>query len=301
MSAANLRAALMMLGSMAAFTTNDVLVKLVTGRLPVGQIVFVRGAAVVLILLVILRRRHRAVPLAACLDRWVLLRALLEAGITISFLSALARMPIGNATTLYFSAPIILTVLAALVLREQVGARRWLAVLAGFAGVAVVAGPHGDWTPVALLPLAAAAMSATRDIVTRFIPAAVPSIAVSLASATSVTIAGLLTVPAGWPMPRPGELALLLGCALLLTVGYLTYVAAVRMGEVSFIAPVRYAAIPMAMLAGLAVWDHVPTGTTWLGTAVIIGSGLFILGRERKARQAPAANDPANPGTSHPS
>ncbi|MDX6750422.1 DMT family transporter [Geminicoccaceae bacterium 1502E] len=295
MTPENLRAVLLILAGMVAFTTNDALVKLLTERLPVGQVMFVRGIAVVALLLALLRRRHRAVPLAACLQRHVVVRALLEAGITFCFLAALARMPIANATTLFFSAPIMLTVLAALVLGEQVGPRRWAAVVVGFVGVVIVAGPRGEFSLIALLPVAAAAMSATRDIVTRFVPPAVPSIAVSLASAATVAAAGLITAPGGWPMPTAGELALMLVCSLLVTVGYLAYVAAIRLGEVSLVAPVRYTAIPFAMLAGYLLWGHVPAATTWLGTAVIIGSGLFIFHRARRAQAVAAATSATAP------
>lgn len=301
MTPENVRAALLIFAGMVAFTTNDTIVKLLTEHLPVGEVMFVRGIAVVGVLIVLLRRRHRAVPLAACLERHVVIRALLEAGITFCFLAALARMPIANATTLFFSAPIMLTVLAALVLGEKVGPRRWLAIFTGFTGVVIVAGPRGEFSAVALLPVAAAAMSATRDIVTRFVPATVPSIAVSLTSAAAVTLAGLLTAPAGWPVPGTVELGLMLLCSALVTVGYLAYVAAIRLGEVSFVAPVRYTAIPMAMLAGYVLWGHVPATTTWLGTAVIIGSGLFIFHRARKVQAAASAAPPASakrPGTS---
>jgi drug/metabolite transporter (DMT)-like permease len=200
---------------------------------------------------------------------------------------SLAYLPLGDAYTLYFSAPVMLTAAAALFLREPVGVRRWAAVLAGFAGVVVAAGAPGTWQLAALLPLLAAALSVARDFATRSVSPEVNAGTVALATAIVVTLGGLATLPFAWTPPTPVELALCLAAAAGAGAGYVLFAVALRTGELSFISPFRYAGVPAAMLLGLLVWGDVPSWRTLLGAAIIVGSGLFILRRERRLTPLP--------------
>lgn len=291
----NLEGALVMAGAMAAFTVNDTFVKLLAERLPIGQIMTLRGLAVLPLLILLLRAQAGRPALRACLDPRVLARAASETVTSWLFLASIAALPLADAMVLFFAAPILLTVAAALFLAEPVGWRRWSAVLVGFLGVGIAAAPTGAWSAAVLLPLAAAATSVVRDIVTRRIPPTVPTAAVSIATAALVAASGLSSLPFGWPAPSPREAALLVLCAGLLALGYQGFVHAVRTAELSVVSPIRYVAVPIAMLTGFFLWGHVPDARMLAGAILIVGSGLFILYRAH--RLAAAARAPAQEET----
>lgn len=282
----NLEGALVMAVAMTAFTVNDTFVKLLAERLPIGQIMTLRGLAVLPLLLPLLRAEAGRLALHAVLEPWVLVRAASETATSWLFLASIAALPLADAMVLFFSAPILLTVAAALFLGEPVGWRRWTAVLVGFLGVALAAAPAGAWSPAVLLPLAAAATSVVRDIVTRRIPPAVPTAAVSIATAGMVALSGVASLPWGWPAPTAGEAGLLLLCAFLLAAGYQGFVHAVRTAELSVVSPIRYVSVPIAMLTGFLLWRHLPDGRMLAGAVLIVGSGLFILWRAHRLARA---------------
>lgn len=275
----NLRAAAFMVAAVAFFAINDVFVKLLSEHLPIGQIMGVRGLAVMALMVVLLPRL--GLPLGRP-DKVALLRGLSEVTVTATFLSALKFLPIADTYTLYFAAPILLTAAAALVLGEHVGPRRWIAVGVGFAGVLVALGAPASWTAPALLAVAAACLSVVRDILTRKVPPHVGSGTVALATAGAVTLGGFTTLPFGWEPIGWGQLLLLLLAAFGAMGGYLGFVTALRMGDVGFVAAFRYSAIPITMLLGLLVWGDLPGLRMATGAAVIVASGLYILAGERK-------------------
>lgn len=268
-----------MLGGIAAFCVNDAVVKTLTRALPPGEIMAVRGVFVVAIMLAVLPRLGLAPGRP---DRWAALRALAETATNALFIAGLSVLPLGDTYTLYFVAPIMLTAAAALLTRERVGWQRWGAVLLGFAGVVVVVGTPGAWRPAMVLPLVAAAFSVLRDLATRRVAPGVGSGSVALATGVAATLGGTLTLPFAWTSPGLAQVALCLLAAFGAAAGYLLFVMGVRIGELSFVAPFRYAGIPVAMALGLALWGDVPSPSMLLGAAVIVGSGLLILRPERR-------------------
>ena len=277
--AANLRGALLVVASMAGFCINDAFIKSLSVAVPIGQLIAVRGVFAVALLLALLPRLGLRIGRP---ERFTWLRAAGEVAVTFAFLAALARLPIGDTYTLYFAGPLLLTAGAALLLGEQVGPRRWAAVAVGFLGVLVVLGLPREWQAASLIALAAALLSVARDLVTRWIPASVGSGTVAAVTGVCVTLSGWVTavsgdwVPLGW-----SDLALCALAALGVAAGYTSFVIALRMGELSFIATFRYAGIPMAMLLGLLVWGDVPGPRMLAGAALIMGAGLYIVWRER--------------------
>jgi S-adenosylmethionine uptake transporter len=283
----NFRAAALMIAAMASFCINDAFMKILSGRAPIGQLVTVRGAMVVLLMLALLPRLGLRVGRP---DRFTLLRALGELGVTFAFLTALTSLPLADTYTLYFAAPILLTAAAALLFGERVGPRRWAAVLVGFLGVLVVLGLPSQWRLASLLALAAAAISVARDVCTRQISPEVGSGTAALITAACVMLGGALTGLGGRWVPLDGIDVTLCGLAALGAAGgYVAFVAALRMGDLSFIATFRYSAIPMAMMLGFAFWGDVPSLQMLGGALLIMGSGLFILWREHRLTRAAAA------------
>lgn len=286
--ARNPRAALVMTAAMASFCLNDAFMKALAVRVPLGELMAVRGVLVVALMLALLPRLGLRLGRP---DRWTLLRALGELAVSFVFLAALSRLPLGDTYTLYFSAPIMLTAAAALLFGERVGPRRWAAVLVGFLGVLVVLGLPSRWQGGSLLAVAAAAVSVARDVCTRKVPPEVGSGTVAVATGAVVTLGGAATSFGGaWVPLTWAEVAWSALAAAGAAGGYVGFVAGLRMGELSFVATFRYTAIPVAMLIGLVAWGDVPGPRMLAGAALILGSGLYIVLRERRrARRAPAA------------
>lgn len=284
--ARNLRAALVMIAAMTSFCVNDAFMKALAARVPIGELMAVRGLFVVLLMLVLLPRLGLRLGRP---DRYAVLRGLGELAVSFAFLTALRFLPLGDTYTLYFAAPIMLTATAALLMRERVGPRRWAAVLVGFAGVLVVLGLPAQWQLASFLALGAAAISVARDICTRKVSPEVGSGTVALVTAVLVTLGGAATATGGhWVALSWAEVGLCALAALGAAGGYVGFVAAVRMGDLSFIATFRYTGIPVAMLLGFLAWGDVPSLRMLAGAALIMASGLYILLRERRLARAAA-------------
>jgi len=298
-AADNLKAALLVSLTMSLFAISDTLVKSLFDRLAVGQVLGLRGLFITCLLMGFIVLRQRRVIRAELLDRIAVTRGILEIALAFAFFKSLQLMPLADATVLLFAAPIIMTVTAALFLGEKVGPRRWTAVLVGFGGVVLVAGPGNETIGVAaLLPLTAAFLVAARDLITRFIPPGHDSTTVALTTAIAVTLGGWLSLPAGalgidhaWQPPTPAEWGIVFLSALIIGTAYNTVVIGYRLGETSFLAPFRYSAIPLAILLSWTVFGDVPSPAMLLGALIITGSGIFIFTRERQlARRAQLAD-----------
>lgn len=214
----------------------------------------------------------------------VALRVISEAGATVSFLVALAHLPIANVSAVLQALPLAVTMGAALVFGETVGWRRWLAIAIGFAGVLIIVRPGFEGFSVySLSALASVACCAVRDLATKRIPKAIPTLLVSTATALAMTIVGAALLPAmgGWTPMTGNSTALLALAAVLVIIGYQFIIMAMRAGDISFIAPFRYTALIWSILLGLFIFADIPDLPMIVGATIIIGSGLYALYRER--------------------
>ncbi|MES2413766.1 MAG: DMT family transporter [Pseudomonadota bacterium] len=294
-SAANRRGILCMLGGTAAFVANDALVKFASQSMPTAQLIFIRGALSVMLVLAVARvlRTPPAVPRGT--RRWVGGRAMIDAVATMLYLGSLFHLPIANAVAITLAAPLFMTLFAALFLHEHVSATRWMAVGAGFLGVLLVVQPRADgFNYYALVCLLAALCHAGRDLMTRRIDAGIPSILVTLATAIAVTLlSGGLSLLQSWQPFSLFEFGVLALASVFLAIGYYLTVCSMRYGEMSLVGPFRYSGILFALLFGYLVWGDVPNAVACSGIALLVGSGLYMLrGEKRKERidaEAPLA------------
>ena len=283
----NIRGAAIMVASMVAFVVNDAAIKAVSETLPLYEGVALRGAVVSLILFVLVWRSSGGLDFhIGPGDRLPFaLRLVAEVASTILYLKALQHMPLGALSAIHQSLPLLVMLAAALVFGERLGWHRLAAVAVGVAGVALIVRPgtagFEHWSPVAL---ASVLVIVVRDIATRGLSSRVRSGTVALSAALSVTIAAVL-LPGGepWRMPTGGELGGLAIASVFLAVGYLTAVAAMRVGEVSFVSPFRYTSLVAAMIVGFLVFGEVPRLTTLAGAVLIVAAGAYSLLRERRA------------------
>ncbi len=289
----NGRGAVAISASVAVFILNDALVKLATETMPTLQAIGMRGVFATLWCALAVAATGAWRQVYGLVHPSVVVRGVLEAAAAILYLVALAHIPFAIASAVNMSTPLFLTLLAVLLLKEDVRWRRWTAIGVGFAGVLMVIQPQpGDLNAWTWLVLAAAFCGALRDVLGRSVPAHVPTLVVSLASALTVALAGCIwAVFEGWqPMSAYGT-GLLLASSLLLAMGYQLLMVALRSGaEFSVLASMRYASVVWALALGYAVWGDVPNGLALAGIAVVVASGLYILRRQR-LRAAGAPNE----------
>ena len=272
-----------MLASMATFTANDTCIKLLGEHLPLGEIIVLRNAAATLYILAFAAlfgglTLPRTPPLR--LLSW---RILAEIASTMFFLSALIELPIADATAIAQCTPLVMTAAAALFLKEPVGVRRWLAALAGFAGVLLIVKPGAStYSSAALLIIIAVVLVVARDLVTRMISGAVPTLTLTLMSAAAVMPSGFLLLPfETWAWPSARDTGLVLMGGLFLTGGYAFIVVAMRAGDVAVVAPFRYAVILFGLFSGFLFWGQLPDAVQVLGIAILTAAGIYTFHREQ--------------------
>ena len=201
---------------------------------------------------------------------------------------ALTRIPIADATAISYAAPIFITVLSIFLLGEAIGRRRWLAVIAGFIGVLLIARPGaGTWDIGVAAAAGSAFTGALVAIWLRKLSSSERSVTIGIFYnnlGSLVCLAWVLL--SGWLTPRGDDLLLFLGFGLgcgmqqwLLTISF-------RYAEASLLAPFEYLAMVFAAIVGFLFWGEVPVLTTWIGAGVIAASGMFIFVRGQKRTQS---------------
>ncbi len=272
----------MILG-MSAFIGNDAIMKAVGERLPAAQMIVVRGVMAIAVILLVAARMGALDRIRDVARGWVLLRASCEGLGTVLYLAALFHLPLANITAINLSSPLFIVVLAKVFLHELVDRARWLAIALGFAGVLLVVQPRADGFSVyAWVCLLATLIYAVRDLLTRKISSATPSILVTLGTAGVVWLmAGLVMAFQGWTPMQWRDLCWLALASLLLSTGYYALIAAMRHGEMTVIAPFRYVGLLWAVLLGYVVWGTLPNAMGWCGIALLIGAGLQMIRQQR--------------------
>jgi drug/metabolite transporter (DMT)-like permease len=200
--------------------------------------------------------------------------------------AAYTFLPLADATAIGFAAPLFVVILAAALLSERVHAYRWSAVVAGFFGVFIIAGPEAGVTQGALygaiFALTGAVLTAVAMIFLRRMSTHEHSITIAFYFMLTSATASLLTIPFGWNPPSFGEAMVLMLTGVAGGVGQLFLSFSYRYGEASVLAPFDYAAMIWAVVLGYFVFGELPAVQVWLGGAVVIAAGLLILWRERK-------------------
>jgi S-adenosylmethionine uptake transporter len=284
----NTRGILLMSAAMACFTLNDALMKGVGEELPLFQALFIRGAATTL-LLVLLARAFGGLRFDLPRRDWglVTLRTFAEIGAAYFFITALFNMPLANATAIIQTIPLSVTLAGALFLREPLGWRRLAAILVGFAGVLLIVRPGTEgFTFYSVYALISVVFVTIRDLATRRLSAGVPSFTVAISAAVGVTLfGGIGAAGADW-VPVSSRAALLLaGASLFIVGGYVFSVMVMRVGDLAAVAPFRYTNLIYALILGFLFFGEWPSLLTLLGAAIVAGTGIYTLLRERALRR----------------
>ena len=274
--------------AMAFFLTNDTLVKLASVQIGIFQSLFLRGALASIVLTGLAWRMGAFRLSPGWRHPTVLWRAGIDALASMVYMAGLVQLPLANATAINLATPLFITVLAVLVLRERVDALRWGLIISGFVGVLLVVQPQVDgFSGYAWLCVLGTMLHAVRDLITRRIPAGIPSALVTQTNAVAaMALGGVMCLGQPW-QPVAGRPALYLAlAAVCLCLAYSLMVRATRQSELSVVAPFRYTGLLYALLGGYWVWGEVPNAWAWSGIALLVSSGLVMLQRER-LRAAP--------------
>ncbi len=286
-----------MMIAMFCFVANDALVRSVGTDMPSSQIMFIRGLFVVLLISMVLLHiacrkpalQNDAEPLKnqlkATISPLVLVRSLLDLAGTLAFLYALMRMPFANVAAVLQCLPLAVTLGAALFFKEKVGLWRWSAIIIGFIGVLIILRPGiAGFSVASLWLLVTVLLSAGRDLLSRSLPQNISTLMVTLSTATTIMLGGLLLgISSGnWSLPDAGHLWRLAVAAVFLFGAYHFIVLTMRTGETGFVSPFRYTGLLWAGLAGWLVFAEIPDRFTIIGSVIVVSMGLLTLHRENR-------------------
>jgi drug/metabolite transporter (DMT)-like permease len=296
-----LKAISFLIAGVFVFSLQDAIIKWISGNYPVHEIVFIRSVfAVIPILLIaqleggfqLLRTRHYGLHI---------IRAFLMFVAYMSFYLSLAALPLAETVSLFFSAPLFITILSVTLLREKVKIGGWIAVLVGFFGVIVMLKPGAKMiNPAGLLAILSAFVYATGSILTRRLGKTESGVALAFYPTIMYilfsTIVGIVLSPGvvaqkshpslvflfrEWQLPSQGDLFLLILIGLIAAMGFYFLSQAYRLAQPSTIASFEYTAVPLSVVLGYIFWKDIPGPQSIIGIMLIVGSGLYIFGSKK--------------------
>ena len=279
----NQRGAAFMTASMAGFAVEDVFVKAAARNLPLGQVLLTIGLLGMLTFAAMARRKGEALIPAAFLSRPMLIRSAFEVTGRLFYGLAITLTALSTTSAILQATPLVVVAGAALVFGERVGWQRWLAVLVGFAGVLVILRPGAEFSALSLLAVVGLLGFAGRDLATRAAPKGLSNRQLGALGFAMLATAGaiLLALNGGAVVPDGRGLALLAGGTVFGMLGYHALTYAMRTGEVSAVTPFRYTRLIFALILAIALFGERPDVATWIGAALVVGSGIFALTRGR--------------------
>ena len=275
---------LMML-SMFMLTCTDAVTKWLGSTYPPGQIICLRAFFALIPIAVMVTLRGGLPSLRVVDLRGQMMRAAAFTATTILIALSMILLPIADAAAILYAGPLFITALAAPMLGERIGWRRWTAVFVGFVGVMVMLRPTaGAFQALALIPLAAAFTSSLRDIYSRSLSATETSNSMMFWSGITITVVSAFSYFLGWkemPLRDLGVLALI---GTIIGVAHYVMIGAYRAAEAAVVAPFKYSAIVWAVILGYVFWGDVPDYFIVTGGTIVVACGLYILHRETRSR-----------------
>ncbi|MHA1567374.1 MAG: DMT family transporter [Alphaproteobacteria bacterium] len=273
-------------GAMLALTLMDAALKSLVERYAPIEIVFMRSIVALILMLgyvltgpglARLRTRRRPALLA---------RSVLNLATLALFVMALKRMPLADATAVAFAAPFLITGFSALLLGERVGIHRWGAILVGIIGVMIIARPGpGLLSSGAPFALAAAVMYALAIISSRAVSRTENNTAIIIYNLIGMVVISGLILPFQWTSPELRDIPLFIFIGVTGAIGQILVTQAYRLAPAAVLAPFDYTALIWAVGLGYIFWGDLPSQRVFLGIAVLVASGLYILHRETRRRR----------------
>ncbi|WP_292063377.1 DMT family transporter [Marivita sp. XM-24bin2] len=280
-----MRAILLMILAMALLALSDVFIKLSSQVLSPGYVMFGLSVGGTLCFMLIAKWQGANLLSQDALHPWVLARSALEIMGGLGLVLSIGLIPLSLFAAIMQMAPLVVTLGAAVFLKEPVGLRRWLAIFAGIVGMLLVIKPGTEgFEPAALFAVMGVCGLGLRDLITRLSPAHIPSI--SLATwgfAATIPIGVGLILLAEAPTGVTPITLWHMGAGIVVTaLGYYAVTQAMRMAPAAIVSPFRYTRLIFTMSLGILIFGERPDSLTLLGAAIILSAGLYALYRERK-------------------
>ncbi len=281
-----LRGIVLMCAAVLCFTVMDAMIKHLAGRYPTLQLVFARNVFALIPVIYPLMKDGGFKLLRTRRPIGHALRAVFGLISMCCFFYAYGQLELATVIAIGFSAPLFMTALSVPMLGEPVGWRRWTAVLVGFVGVLIMTRPGAGMLEVtALVAVLGAFLYALVVVVIRKLGATEhPATIVLYFTFTSAMVSGA-AMPFLWVTPTLADWPFLVGIGLLGGIAQLTMTRAFMQAPVAVIAPFEYSSMLWAVMLGYFFWGEVPDRWVWVGTVIVVGSGLYILYRETRRRR----------------
>lgn len=276
---------LWMLATLFCFISLDTIIKFLIHDYSVVEVAWARFFFATIVAIIMCGRRLPALAVSR-VSRHQALRSVLLMITNVLFIMGLESTPLATATTIMFTSPLLMTILAVPLLGEEVDAHRVIGVVVGFGGAVIVVQPwHSGFAATnagMLFLLAAAVASANYQIATRLVRADDPLTSL-LYTATAGAVVSTAILPWFWSWPSPRAWILMGAMGVAGGAGHFCLIKAMKSAPASVVAPFNYTSLVWATLYGLILWGDWPDRWTWLGALLIVGSGLYIFHRERLA------------------
>lgn len=295
-----LRAAVYLITGVFIFSTEDVIVKWISGEYPVHEIVLIRSISGVFPLVALAYFKGGIGSLRTRRLGTHALRSFVMFATYTAFYLSLAALRLAESVTLFFAAPLFITILSAFWLDERVDVRCWISVVVGFLGVILMLRPDvSAFNPAGLLAILSAFCYALGSILTRKLGQTESGVTLAFyPTVMYIAFAGFLGVVFNvvsfessshpsvaflfreWRFPARADFLWMVLLGLMTAVGFLCLSQAYRSSHPAVIAPLEYVAVPFSAALGYIIWKEVLDAQAVLAVVIIIGSGLYILGRE---------------------
>lgn len=278
------RAIVLLIAAVGFFALLDTTCKWLSRTYPVPMIVWVRYLAQTLLMVLVLGPRLKLDLVRTRAPLMQVVRGLVLLCVSVLFLYALSLMPIAEATAISFIAPLVLTALSVVVLKERVSGGAWIAVTAGFIGVLIIVRPGGAlFTPAVLIPVASAFMYAIYQMLTRKMAGIDPATTTLFHGCLIGTVLLTAFAPLYWMTPASiWHAVLLLMTGVLGGLGHFMLIRAFESAPASMLAPFLYVQLIIVSGIGYLVFDAFPDAISLAGMAIIVASGAWIAARHRR-------------------
>ena len=272
-----------MIAAMGCLTLTDMLIKITSQTLPIGQVMMIYGIGALIVFWALLHIKREPIQLSPLTNPAVVWRNVGDLIAMNSMFLALVYVPLSTIGAVIQAVPILVTAAAALFLRETVGLRRVLAIFIGFLGTLFIIQPGTtSFEITTTLVLIAAVGMALRDISTKLVRENFSTLLLSSYTSVLFIISGslLLIISGGANVPDMGMIAILAAMVAAGSLGFFFTTAAVRLGDVSVVIPFRYTRLLFSMAAGILILGEQVNAIMIFGSALTILSGLYIWRRE---------------------
>jgi drug/metabolite transporter (DMT)-like permease len=288
------RAIMLMVGAVAAFSLMDGLLKFLAGRYPPMQVAVLRGATSLpftVLPLLLMRRLRDLAPRSWPMH---LLRATLYVVTLVAFIYAVRALSLANAYAVFLSAPLLVAALSAPLLREHVSWGNWVAILLGLAGVLVMLRPSasGMASLGALAAFIGACTYALNAIAVRVLTRTDTTVSVVFWTISLMTALAAVMAAPGWVPIQPAHWKLLVALGLLAATAQYLFTEAFRSAPPAVVAPFEYTSLLWGIAIDRLVWQVLPSARVCLGGSIVIASGLYLIWRERAHTPAAEEREP---------